>query len=129
MSCRLSPLWLRLSATILVALSLVVAGQARAAMPFSGPLMAVEICHDAQVTTVWLDADGKEHPAPQDCRDCCLCALPVPVLSSSAGGAAPHEITPTAASCLTERPGTTLRDHQSPQGRGPPMSQSQRASA
>ena len=36
-------------------------GQARAAMPFSGPLMAVEICHDAQVTTVWLDADGKEH--------------------------------------------------------------------
>ena len=129
MTCRRPSLWLRLAATMLVALSLVMAGQARAAMPFSGPLTAVEICHDAQVAVIWLDAEGTEHPAPQDCRDCCLCAAPVPVLPGAAPGAAPHEIHATAAPRLQHGKGPAERDHQIPSARGPPLSQSHRASA
>lgn len=129
MTCRPPLFWLRLAATILVALSLVAAGQARAAMPFSGPLMAVEICHDAQVAVIWLDAEGNEHPAPKDCRDCCLCAAPVPVLPGAAPGAAPHQIHATAAPRLSPRPVTTARDHQRPSARAPPTHQSRIASA
>lgn len=77
MTCRPPLFWLRPAATILVVTGLVAAGQARAAMPFSDALMAVEICHEETVTTVWLDAQGNEHPAPQDCRDCGLRAPPI----------------------------------------------------
>lgn len=128
MTRRRSSLWLCLAATILVSLSLVLGAQAKAAMPFSGPLMAVEICHDDSATIIWLDAGGNEHPAPQDCRDCCPCALPPPALPPAAA-LAPLHATLTAATHPNRGPGMTARDRQVPSARGPPPFQSRTASA
>lgn len=57
-------------------------GGTGAAMPghlaaaLAGPLEQVVICAQGQASTVWLDAEGNEHPAPQDCRDCPICHPP-----------------------------------------------------
>lgn len=129
MICHLHPFWLRLATTLLVALSLVMAGQVQAAMPFSGPLMAVEICHDQQVSTIWLDADGKEHPAPRECRDCALCALPAPVLPGAAKVAAPGRAHPAIMPQGGNDLSTEGQDYRFPPARGPPSNQSRIASA
>lgn len=43
----------------------------------SGPLQEVVICAEGHARTVWLDAQGNEHPAPQECRDCPVCHPPL----------------------------------------------------
>ena len=58
MNLRMPLLCLRLAAALLVVLGLWASAQVKSAMPFAGPLMAVEICHDDQTLTIWLDADG-----------------------------------------------------------------------
>ncbi|MDF3608178.1 hypothetical protein PE067_19755 [Paracoccus sp. DMF-8] len=114
---------------LLAVLSLLMAGQMRAAMPFSGPLTAVVICHEQQVTTIWVDADGNEHPPAGDCRDCTLCAMPAPVLAGSAEVVAPRPIHRADA----PRPRHDLTaggpDRRTPPTRAPPSPSFQAASA
>lgn len=74
----------RLFSLVVMALT-VLAGQVAtgAAMPghlaaaLAGPLEQVVICAGGHARTVWLDAEGNERPAPQDCNDCRLCNLPL----------------------------------------------------
>ncbi|MDF3853904.1 hypothetical protein ACDP63_19145 [Paracoccus sp. P2] len=52
------------------------------AAALAGPLQQTVICAEGHARTVWLDADGNEHPAPQDCRDCPVCHSPLLVSGS-----------------------------------------------
>lgn len=122
MTCRPPLFWLRPAATILVVTGLVAAGQARAAMPFGYALMAVEICHGETVTTLWLDAEGNEHPAPQDCRDCCLCALPI--LPESTADAGQPGIPATVRMHANHAPALTAPESGPAFTHGPPPLQS-----
>ncbi|KRW96114.1 hypothetical protein [Paracoccus sp. MKU1] len=61
----------------------------------SGPLQEVVICAEGHASTVWLDAEGNEHPAPQECRDCPLCHTPA--------------LTAGPEPCLAVSPGQWLR--------------------
>ena len=49
---------------------------AHIAAAMSGPLQEVAICAEGHAATIWLDAEGNEHPAPQECRDCPVCHPP-----------------------------------------------------
>jgi len=89
--------------TLAAILLLLLAGWAGtgAAMPahlaaaLTGPLQQVVLCAEGHARTVWLDAEGNEHPAPQECRDCPVCHPPM-----LAAGPEP---------CLPAGPGQWLR--------------------
>ncbi len=53
-----------------------VAMPAQLAGVLTGPLHEVAICAEGHARTIWLDAEGNEHSAPQECRDCPLCHMP-----------------------------------------------------
>lgn len=80
MTCRNRLCWLNITATVLVVLGMLTAGLAQAAMPVGNALTAVEICHGDDVVTIYVDADGNEKPAPDDCANCPACAFSAPVL-------------------------------------------------
>lgn len=115
--------------TLLAAISLLMAGQLRAGMLFNGPLMAVEICHEQQVVTIWVDAEGNEHPASDACRDCALCAMPAPVLSGETGVAAPQPIHRANAPRLHHDLTNDRPQRRTPPTRAPPSPSFQTASA
>jgi len=125
----LLPLWLRLAATFLVVLSIFAAAQARAAMPFAGPLMAIEICHDHTVRTILVDAAGNEHPAAPDCRDCPLCALPALDPARSAPLTAIFLLHTADIALRPDAPRRLPPSNRFPPARGPPSLQSRIASA
>lgn len=120
---------LRCLTMLLTVVGLLVAAQARAAMAVQEDLMAVEICHDEAVVTIWVDADGKEHVPPHECADCCLCSVPAPWVPPRSALVAGRDAVgvPVPASALNLR---LLRaDYLIPPSRGPPSLQSRIASA
>lgn len=68
----------RLCLALLPVLGLLSGTWAQASMPPAGP-MTVVICSDGAMKTVRLDAQGEPGQAPQDCRDCPACVLPMSV--------------------------------------------------
>lgn len=129
MILRMPLLCLRMLATFLVVLGLMASAQVKAAMPFSGPLMAVEICHDDQTLTIWLDAEGNEHPAPHDCQECGFCGFTAPVLPAFIAGL--PLLTPAHRMAAVPRNsfGALRPDYLTPPLRGPPTHHNRIASA
>ncbi len=86
MSIRLFLCWLRIAATVVVALGMLASAQAGVTMRTSGRLTAVEICHKGSVITVYMDQYGNQHPVQHDCQDCDLCNQTPPSLTAFVAG-------------------------------------------
>ena len=129
MNLRMPLLCLRLAAALLVVLGLLASAQVKSAMPFAGPLMAVEICHDDQTLTIWLDADGNEHPVPHDCGDCSFCGINAPVLPVFLAVLASQTTAQRMTAVSHPESGVPRPDYLTPPLRGPPTHHNRIASA
>lgn len=84
------------------------------------PLMAMEICSEGEAKTVWLDAEGNDHPAPHDCRSCAACNLHGVADTDQAPVAAKPAIWHFAAHLTRSADVEPIRYRASPQSRAPP---------
>lgn len=117
------PQLLRLCLTFLSVLAMLSATAAQASMV---PTLLTEmvICSEGEAKSVYLDADGIEHPAPHDCRVCPACNLPC-VASTGKSPALPAPAAWFAAVYPTRGDSAHLsRPRATTQARAPPATNS-----